>query len=397
MHQFSQDFPLLHNNPWLVYLDSASTTHKPSFVIDKVQQYVTHDYANIHRGLYDLAQKSEDMYLLSKKKVAWLLGCAPSDIAYGYNATHCSNIIAQSLCYSWFVTSWDIVMLWLWDHHANIVVWQQLQKVFWFEIVYIGVQQDYSIDWELFGKQYTDRVKVVACSHVSNVTGTIYDVVWLSAKLRDDTFFIVDASQSVPHFSVDVNVIGCDALYFTAHKMFAYPGLGVLYLDKKYLWMLQPMQWGGGIVEDVTVSGNTLVATIDKFEAWTPNLVGAVSLLAALEYIDRIGWYATILQHEKNLIDRALQWFKDLWDRVQLLGSYDNTDRVGVFSFSMSSHHMDVSEALAAQKICIRSGGHCAHPFLHTLWTKGLVRASIALYNTQDDLDIFFKTLTQIS
>lgn len=198
-------------------------------------------------------------------------------------------------------------MLGIRDHHANIVPWQQLQKVFKFSIQFIGIRSDYSIDWDDFVAKYTSKTKVVACSYVSNVTGQIYDIQTLSSMLRDDTFFAIDASQAVPHFAVDVQEIGCDALYFTAHKFFAYTGLGVMYLAKDHIRSLEPLISGGGSIADVTVDGSQLLRTVEKFEPGTPNIVSAVSMGAALEYLDWIGGYRTLHEVQAPLIAALCQ------------------------------------------------------------------------------------------
>lgn len=397
MVTFKKDFPLLTTHPELIFLDNASTTQKPQHVIDAVSNFVSQDYANIHRGSYDLAVRSEKLYHQSKTRIGKVLNCSADEIIYGYNATACANLLAQSLCLSGILGEGDEVLLGIWDHHANIVPWQQLQKVFKFSIQFIGITSDYSIDRDDFAIKYTAKTKVVACGYVSNVTGYIYDIPKLSSLLRDDTFFAIDASQAIPHFAVDVQEIWCDALYFTAHKIFAYTGLGIMYLAKDHIRSLQPMMSGGGSIADVTTQGNELLRTVEKFEPGTPNIIGAVSMGAALEYLDWIGGYRTLHEVQEPIIEAICQGFRDLWDKVVLIWSQDSTHRIGVFSFAVPGKNtLDVADALADRQICVRAWGHCAHPFLYTIDQKSLVRISISLYNDLHDIERFFAVLREI-
>lgn len=397
MVQFKKNFPIFTSNPELIFLDNASTTQKPQHVIDAVSKFVSHDYANIHRWSYDLAVRSEELYHKSKTQVGKLINCSADEIIYTYNATASSNLLAQSLCLSGVLGEWDEVLLGIWDHHANIVPWQQLQKVFKFSIQFIEIKSDYSIDRDDFATKYTTKTKVVACSYVSNVTGQVYDMQKLSSMLRDETFFAIDASQAVPHFAVDVQEIACDALYFTAHKFFAYTGLGVMYLAKQHIRSLEPLMSGGGSIADVTVDGNQLLRTVEKFEPGTPNIIWAVSMGAALDYLDWIGGYRTLHEVQTPLIDALWQWFRDLWDKVTLIWSSDGTNRIGVFSFAVHGKNaLDIADALADKHICVRAGGHCAHPLLYHIDQKSLIRISISLYNDIADIERFFAALREI-
>lgn len=391
---FQKDFPIFSTVPNLVYLDNASTTHKPQSVIDAVSNFVSEKYANIHRWNYDLSYEAEELYITSKKTVGKLLWCSFSEIAYHYNATACSNIIAQSLCYSGKIGKWDTVLLWIWDHHATIVVRQQLQKIFGFTIKYIPINpSDYMIDWDQFSSMIDDSVKVLACSHVSNVTGSIYDMKKIRSMIGNNVFFIVDASQSVPNFSVDVQEIWCDCLFFTAHKMLAYTGLWVMYLTKKHIAWLDPLCVGGGVIGDVTQQWHDLVTWIEKFEAGTPNIIGAVSFLAALRYIDWIGWYSTLVSVEQENIAYILSKIQHLPSNIRLVGASSQEGRVGIFSFAMDANVTDIADILADKNICVRVGGHCAHPLLYALWEQRLLRMSCYVYTTKKDIDRFFDAI----
>lgn len=394
---YKNDFPIFGNNPWLVFLDNAASTQKPQYVIDGVSEFITHDYANIHRGRYSLSEKSEEAYYHSKELVGELLNCKASEIIYSYNSTYGINLIAQSLGISDIIKTWDVVLLWIREHHANILPRQILAERKWFTIEFFNIDETYEIDWDDFDKKYTDKVKVVSVAHVSNVTGKIYDVKKIKSKLREDTFFLVDGSQSVPNFPVDVQDIGCDCLVFTWHKMMAYTGIWVIYLQKKWIKTLVPMIRGGGTIEDVSIEWHTLVTNADKFEAWTPNIIWAVSLGKAIEYIKSIGWMEKIREHEQQLVKWCLEGFSKFKDKVEILWPL-TTDRVAVFAFVLSNNinFNNIGEKFAEQNIAIRCGGHCAYP-LHKRFNKSWTcRMSGYMYTDEQDIARFFEVLGQI-
>lgn len=397
-----KDFPIFKNNPWLVFLDNAASSQKPQYVIDGVSEFVANDYANIHRGLYALSEKSEEAYHHSKELVGELLNCKASEIIYSYNATYGINLIAQSLVISNIIKAWDTVLLWIREHHANILPRQILAERKWFTIEFFNIDEDYEIDRNDFQKKYTDKVKVVSVAHVSNVTGKIYDVKKIKSKLRDDTFFLVDGSQSVPNFPVDVQDIGCDCLVFTWHKMMAYTGIWIIYLQKKRIKTLVPMIRGGGTIEDVDIAWHTLVNNSDKFEAGTPNIVWAVSLLKALEYIKSIWWIQKIWKHEQQIVHSIIRKLKDKGrgtsdSPMKIIWPMSESGRVAVFSFVLSNNKNfnNIGEYFSDHNIAIRCGGHCAYPIHKHFKKPGTCRMSAYIYNDENDITKFFEVLWQ--
>lgn len=395
---YKKDFPIFEHNPWLVFLDNWASCQKPKMVIDGVSHFVANDYANIHRGLYELSERSEKAYHDSKTAVASLLNCKASEIFYTYNSTYAINIIAWALVRSKILKKGDIVLLGIWEHHANVLPWQILAEEYGFEVRFFGIKEDYSIDLNDFAQKYDEKVKVVACSHVSNVTGQIYDVKKIKQQLRDDTFFLIDGSQSVPHFWVDVMDIWCDALVFTGHKMMAYTGIGGAYLKKERIKKLSPMIAWWWTIEDVSISGHTLTSGTDKFEAGTPNIIWAVSFLKAIEYIDSIGGMQKIWEHEQNLTQKILKWFQQVAGKVQLIGSFDAKQRVGAFSFVIphQSNFNKIWETFAEHNIAVRCGWHCAYPLHKQLGLGGTCRMSTYIYNDEEDIEKFFEVLSRI-
>jgi len=393
-----KDFPIFANNPWLVFLDNAASTQKPQYVIDGVSQFVASSYANIHRGLYPLSERSEEAYHHSKELVGELLNCKASEIIYSYNSTYWINLIAQSLVVSDILKAWDTVLLWIREHHANILPRQILAERKWFTIEFFNIDDQYEIDRKDFDQKYSDKVKVVSVAHVSNVTGKIYDVKKIQSKLRDDTFFLVDASQSVPNFPVDVQDIGCDCLVFTGHKMLAYTGIGIIYLKKERIKKLVPIIRWWWTIEDVDITWHTLANNSDKFEAGTPNIIGAVSLSKALEYIKSIWGMKKVWEHEQKLVKLCLDGFAKFNNNVEILWP-TTTDRVAVFSFVMTNNtnFNNIGELFAEQNIAIRCGGHCAYP-LHKRFKKAWTcRMSAYIYNDETDIAKFFEILAKIA
>lgn len=397
------DFPFFSHNPETIYLDNASTTQKPQWVIDRVNDYISHDYSNIHRWQYESAERSEELYHISKVLTAQHLWYKPSEIIYGHNATHCSNIIAQALCFSWMVKKWQTVVLWQWDHHSGRVVRQRLQEHFCFNIISLPLTKDDDIDWQARETIKTSHeIAVIHLSHVSNVTWTIYDVQKIFSQCREqhnETFCLLDASQSVAHIPIQHLADYCDAVYFTWHKMLAYTGIWVLALKKKRIKKLNPLFWWWSMVESVSKTEHTLVSTKEKFEPWTPNLIGAVSLLAAREYLDTLGW-KNIQQHEQQLTQAYLSLFLEYQKKwlLTLYGRHESKDRLWVFSFLIHwLSPLETGEYFSKHNIAIRVWWHCAHPLVSTYNKTWVCRLSTYVYNTIEEVEKVREVLLQIT
>ena len=388
-------FPIFDKHPNLVYLDNAASTQKPKAVIDWVSDFLKSDYANIHRGLYSLSEKSEELYYQSKCKLADLINCKPSEIIYSYNSTYCLNLLAQALVNSWKLWKWDKVLLWIREHHSNILPWKTLSKIFWFDIEFINETPDFEIDWKDFEKKLSKKVKVVSISHVSNVTWQIMQIEKVREKIWEKVFFIVDGSQSVPHIPFDIEKIQCDALIMTWHKMMAQTGLWMMYLKREWIKELNPLILWWWTVKDVSIDDFSLQNNADKREAGTPNIIGAVSLLKALETIESIDWLEKIQEHEKNLIKILVEWFKKRIDKINLIWNLNPENRIWTFSFIANdeTNFNKIWDIFAENDICIRAWWHCAYPLHKSLDIWWSVRISTYLYNTEDDIDRFFDVL----
>lgn len=391
------DFPIFQNNPWLVFLDSTSTTQKPSHVIDGVKHYLETSYANIHRGSYSLAENSENLYIDSKKKATDFIGAESwREIIYTMNSTYAANLLTTSIGNSHILEKWDIILLSIVEHHANVVPWQILASNTGAEIQYVWINENYSLDIDDLDKRLQNpKLKIVSLTHVSNVTGEIFPLEKVWAMIPEWVKFFIDASQSVPHFQIDVQKLWCDALFFTAHKLMADTWIWVLYGKKEFLETLQPWISGGWAISWVKEDSFKSASIPDAFEPWTPNLSGAVSLLKALEYIENIWGYKKLEQLEHDLIAHALTGFKQRPD-IALQWSTNIDSRVWVFSFSHSNiHAIDIADYLADNNICIRAWQHCAEPFMRKKEISWTCRMSLYIYNSKEDIDTFFKILDE--
>ena len=396
-------FPLCKNHPEIIYLDNAASTQKPQLVIDAMSDFMANEYANIHRGLYGLSEASEQHYHESKRLVAELLWCSTKEVIYSYNTTYAINLLAQAMVKSKFLQKGDVVLLGMRDHHANVLPWMNLAEMIGFEVQFVATDENYQIDWNDFDQKYTEKVKVVAMGQVSNVTGAIYDLKKIRSKIRPETFFLIDGSQSVPNMIVDMEDLGADAVVFTAHKIMASTGLGVLALKNHWIKEWTPLILWGGTIKDVSVSSFSLQNNAEKREAGTPNIIGAVSLEASLNFIKGLGedWrlrsgIAKIWLHEQELTNYALERFIQLQDKVNLIGPKEQ--RVSLFSFTLKdkANFNQIGEFFAEKNICIRCGGHCAYPLHKHYHLGGTCRMSAYLNNDISDLEKFFARLEEL-
>lgn len=416
MHNIKKDFPIFKNNPWLVFLDSTASTQKSQKVINSIKTYLENDYSNIHRWAYSLAEKSEKMYEDSKKKMAHFLGADNwREVIYSFNSTYASNMLISSIRRTGILKKWDIVLVSIVEHHANVVPWLMLKEELGIEVDYIWVNKDFSLNFSDLSTQLKNpKVKIVSMTHVSNVTWEVFDVkkVWKMIREGEENswekrLFIIDASQSFPHTQVDVKELQCDALFCTAHKFWANSWMWILWGKKDFLENLKPwMSWWGAI--SWVKKDCFLEAKIpDRFEPWTPNLSGAVSILSALEYIEDIGGYERIEQIENDLVEYFLEKIhifnteckRDFQDtegknKFILIGGINKKTRAAVFSFNIEGiHSHDIADFLAEHDICVRSGQHCAEPLMIELGITSSCRASFWIYNERGDIDTFFTVL----
>jgi cysteine desulfurase/selenocysteine lyase len=381
-----KDFPFMKNK--LVYLDSAATTQKPKRVVDAVTDYYESHNANVHRGVYSLAEETTQLYESARSTVAKFIGANQKEVVFVRNATEAINIVARS----WGaanIKKGDVILLTQMEHHSNIVPWQMLAKAKGARLMYVPITKDGELDRKEFSRLISKKPKLFAFTHVSNVLGTINPAKELIAEAKKyGVTALVDACQSIPHMKVDVKNLGADFLVFSGHKLYG-PFVGVLYGKKELLERMEPVLGGGEMIKEVTFSGAKWNDVPYKFEAGTPNIEGAIGLGVAIDYINKVGMNK-IAAHEKKLVDYCYSELK----KNSLVTVYGPKKRAGVVSFNFGDMHAhDVSSVLDEEGVCVRSGHHCAQPLMSVLNIPACARVSVGVYTTKDDIDKFLKAL----
>ncbi len=382
-----KDFPLLQrriNRKSLVYLDNASTTQKPRVVLDMEREYYEMMNANIHRGLYTLSEEATAAYEAAHAKTAEFLHAKPDEIIFTKNATESLNLLAYSLTKK--MAKGDAVSVSLLEHHSNFVPWQQLARERQLQLNIVGLQSDGTLNLDMIDP----KAKIISVSHVSNVLGTIAPLRELAKRAKEQgALFIVDASQSAPHFPLDVSAIDCDFLAFSSHKIYGPTGIGVLHGKRYRLEMLDPFLYGGDMIREVTLEKTTFNDLPWKFEAGTPNIAGGIGFGVALEYVQKIG-FSEIQNHEAALTRYALDGLR----AIPGVTVYGPDERGPVISFTVKDiHPHDLAAVLSRDNVCIRGGHHCAMPLMHAYNVSAMARVSFGLYNSAADVDQFLASL----
>lgn len=395
MNTIKQDFPLLENNPNLIYLDNSATTQKPDFVIKSVVDYYSNFNANPHRGIYRLSNESTNLYEKSRKKVAEFINAKYSEeIVFTKSATESLNLIAYSYGLDNLKEN-DEILISIEEHHSNLVIWQKIAELTGAKLGYILLNSNMTLSKESIDKQITDKTKIISITHVSNVLGIINDIKYLSDKIHSvNGVIIVDGTQLVPHIPVDVQKLDIDFLAFSGHKMLASNGIGVLYGKKQILNKMNPLILGGGSVEKVFYYDSFFNEIPYRFESGTPNVAGAVSLFSAIEYIHNIG-FDKIQSMEKELTKYVIEELKKL-DFIELYGC-DLENKLGIISFNIKGvNSCDVAMALDSMNIAIRAGHHCCQPLLRYLRIESCCRISLYIYNSKEEIAILIDSLKKI-
>jgi cysteine desulfurase/selenocysteine lyase len=382
------DFPILHaargGRP-LAYLDNAATTHKPRPVLDRVLAFYTEANSNVHRGAHALSAQASAWYEAARETVRGFIGARDTrEIVFTHGTTDAINMVADCFEHDRLQPGDDIIITEL-EHHSNLVPWQMLCARTGARLQVLPFDDDGTLHIDALAGLLTDRTRLVTLAHVSNVLGRVNPVAEVAriAHARGVPV-LVDAAQSVPHIPIDVQSLGCDLLVFSGHKLYAETGIGVLYGTQAWLERLQPRRYGGGMVDSVGFDKTTFAAPPTRFEAGTPNIAGAVSLAAAIEYIQAIGLDA-IGQHERTVMQHAMTRLAAL-DGVRVYGT--GPDKCGVIALNLAGlDAYDVALILDQLGVAVRSGTHCAAPVMRHFGVAQSLRASLALYNTMDDVD----------
>ncbi|MDE3215364.1 MAG: cysteine desulfurase [Gemmatimonadota bacterium] len=381
------DFPLLVKFPELHYLDSAATAQKPAAVLDAMREYYETDYANPHRGAYDLSARSTERYERARKRVAKFLGVRDADtLIFTRGTTESLNLVATA----WGrakVKSGDEIVVTGMEHHANFVPWQQLAIAQGADLRICELTEDGRIDLDRLRALVTPKTRVVAFSHVSNALGTINPVRDIAAVARKVGALVVcDGAQAAPHLALDLDALGVDFYAFSGHKMLGPMGIGVLVGRREILEFMPPYQMGGDMIEFVYDETSTWNVLPHKFEAGTPNVAGAVGLAAACDYLDAIGM-AAVRAHEQMLLELAHKMLGEI-PGVRIYGPAAVADKSGVVSFTLEGvHPHDLATILDEGGVCVRAGHHCAQPLMRRLKVPATARASVYVYTTAEDVE----------
>jgi cysteine desulfurase/selenocysteine lyase len=386
--QVRKDFPVLHqlvNGKPLVYLDNGATSQKPQCVIDALVRYYTTDNANVHRGVHTLSQRATDDYENARSKIRSFLNAASDqEIIYTRGTTESINLVAQTFGKQ-NIGPGDEIIVSNMEHHSNIVPWQILCEEKGSKLRVVPIDDSGELLVDEFEAMLGPRTKLVSITHVSNALGTIVPVDRIVELAHAHGVpVLLDGAQAVPHMRVDVRSLDCDFYVFSGHKLFGPTGIGVLYGKAELLESMSPYQGGGEMIKSVTFE-KTLYADLPyKFEAGTPNIAGAIGLGEAIDYVEALG-FDRIMAHEQELLDYGSRALSSI-EGVHIIGTAAH--KSGILSFIMDGvHPHDIGTILDAEGIAVRTGHHCAQPVMDRFQIPATARASMAMYNTKEDID----------
>ena len=405
INKIREDFPILSRQVYkrpLVYLDNGATTQKPRCVVDAMTEEYYNVNANVHRGVHFLSQQATELHEQSRETVRSFLNArSTSEIVFTRGTTESINLVAS--CFArWVSESTNLsgepfeVIVSQMEHHSNIVSWQLQPGV---RLRVIPMSDDGVLDLQAYERLFNDRTRIVSIAHVSNVLGTVNPVKEMIRIAHNHGVpVLVDGAQSTPHFAVDVQDLDCDFFAFSGHKIYGPTGIGVLYGKEEWLDRLPPYMGGGEMIKNVSFQKTTFNELPFKFEAGTPDYVATTGLARALDYVTGLGM-DNILTHEAELTRYAIDQMKAMGG-IRIFGPDDNHD--AVISFEVSSatgdaiHHLDLGTLLDRLGIAIRTGHHCAEPLMHRLGIQGTARASFALYNTREEVDLLIASIDRV-
>ena len=420
INKVREDFPILsrtvYNKP-LIYLDNGATTQKPRQVVEALVDEYYNVNANVHRGVHFLSQRATDLHEEAREKVRGFINAAKvEEIVFTRGTTESINLVAQTFCESQMKAG-DEVIISCMEHHSNIVPWQLQAEKHGIILKVIPMTDDGVLQQDEYERLFTERTKLVSCTQVSNVLGTVNPVKEMIATAhRHGVPFLVDGAQSAPHLKIDVQDLDCDFFALSGHKMYGPTGVGVLYGKEEWLEKLPPYQGGGEMIATVTFEKTTFERPPLKFEAGTPDYVATTGLARAIDYLNSLGM-DNIMAYEQELTRYALEKLGQI-EGIRIYGSPLPTSPLGeeccmhdaVISFNVSApsligragggsfiHHMDMGTLLDRLGIAVRTGHHCAQPLMDRLGILGTVRASFALYNTKEEVDALVAGIRRVS
>ena len=389
-----QDFPILSrkvNGKTLVYLDNAATSQKPLSVLDSSRDYYEKINSNIHRGVHKLSQAATAAHETARDTIARHLNATrPEEIIFTSGTTDSINLVASALGRSDLLKAGEEIIISGLEHHSNTVPWQMLCERLGITLKIIPVLDDGTLDLEIFDQLLSEKTKLVSVNHVSNAFGTVNNIAHICSQAKKvGALTFVDGAQSVPHFSIDLQLLDCDFYAFSGHKVYGPTGVGVLFGKYDLLCELPPWRGGGEMIKEVTFEKTTYNEPPFKFEAGTPNIEGGIALATAFSYVNNLG-ITEIANHEKKLIRRTAEILAD-FKNITLYGP---DDRIGAISFNFDGiHHYDLGTLLDQMGFALRTGHHCCQPLMARFGVTGTLRASFAAYNTLEEVESFGEAL----
>ena len=392
---FRKDFDILNSGDY-VYLDNAATSQRPRQVLDAVSNFYKTSNANPLRGLYDLSMAATEQYENARAVVADFIGASrPEEIIFTRNTTESLNLVAYSYGLE-NVHEGDDIVITVMEHHSNMLPWQMVAKKCKANLVYMEPTEDGTITKEEYESKITDKAKIVAVGHVSNVMGVTNPIKEIAAYAHSKgAIMVVDGAQSAPHMHVDVKDLGADFFALSGHKMLAPMGIGALYGRYELLEKMQPFLTGGEMIEYVTREDATYAEIPHKFEAGTVNAGDAVGLAEAIKYLKNVG-FDTIKEQEEKLTTLLMEGLKKM-PYIKVYGSEDPAKHCGIVTFTMEGvHPHDMASVLNDDHICIRAGHHCAQPLMQFIGAGSTARASVYFYNTEEEVEIFLDKLSKV-
>ncbi len=393
-YQIRSAFPILSqeiNGKPLVYLDNAATSQKPLCVLDSSRDYYEKINSNIHRGVHKLSQAATAAHETARDTIARHLNATrPEEIIFTSGTTDSINLVASALGRSDLLEKGDEIIISGLEHHSNTVPWQMLCERLGITLKIIPVLDNGTLDLEIFDQLLSEKTKLVSVNHVSNAFGTVNNIAHICSQAKKvGALTFIDGAQSVPHFSIDLQLLDCDFYAFSGHKIYGPTGVGVLFGKYDLLCELPPWRGGGEMIKEVTFEKTTYNVPPFKFEAGTPNIEGGIALATAFNYVNNLG-ITKIANHEEKLIRRAADILAD-FEEITLYGP---DDRIGAISFNFEGiHHYDLGTLLDQMGFALRTGHHCCQPLMARFGMTGTLRASFAVYNTLEEVEAFGEAL----
>ena len=398
INKVREDFPILSREVYgkpLVYLDNAATTQKPLCVLDAMREEYLNVNANVHRGVHYLSQQATDLHEAAREKVRQFINAEKTEeIVFTRGTTEAINLVASSFCESQMKEG-DEVLVSEMEHHSNIVSWQLQAMKRGIVVKHLPITDKGELCLDSLESLISDKTKIISIAHVSNVLGTVNPVEEIIKTAHAHGIpVLVDGAQSAPHFKVDVQAMDCDFFAFSGHKMYGPTGIGVLYGKEEWLEKLPPYQGGGEMIDKVTWEKTTFERLPFKFEAGTPDYIATHGLATAIDYLNCVG-LDSVKAHEAELTRYCMEQLRTI-DGMRIFGEAERKD--AVVSFLVGDiHHLDMGTLLDRLGIAVRTGHHCAQPLMDRLGISGTVRASFALYNTKEEIDVLVNGIRRVS